>query len=380
MDNERTQALIAPEKNITDRSDSSEAQSNDEKVTKPVNWLFVTVIASIAVAAILLILFAWRLPPFSSPIQETENAYVRGDVISISPQVSGYVTSVLIHDFDYVQAGQELFHIDDRIYRQQVEESKATLASRQSDLAASAQNEASKRATLAARDADIDSSMARAVRAQADLNRLSTLVRDGAVSVQERDEARSTWLEAKAAVSQAKANREVAKQDLESVSVGRLGLVAAVEGAVAKLKQAEVDLSNTVIRAPEDGQVSQVGTRRGQSVAAGTQLVSLVPPRLWVIANYKERQSGLMIPGQPATVSVDALADLVFTGRVEQVSPATGSEFSIMPAQNATGNFTKVAQRLPVRIVLDQGQEGLARLRPGMSVVAYVNTSKHGEQ
>lgn len=174
---------------------------------------------------------------------------------------------------------------------------------------------------------------------------------------------------------QAEAVREVARQDVTSVGVARQGLEAAVEGARAAVRLAEIDLANTVITAPERGQLGQVGARRGQYVTAGSQLVSLVPPRLWVIANFKERQAGRMRPGQVASVTVDALGDRRLTGRVQQISPATGSEFAVLPAQNATGNFTKVAQRLPVQIVLDAGQEGLAALRPGMSVVAHVETA-----
>ena len=210
------------------------------------------------------------------------------------------------------------------------------------------------------------------------MNRVADLASDGSVSLRERDQAEAALRSAEAAVRQAEAGREVARQDERSVGVSRQGLVAAVEGARAAVRLAEIDLANTVITAPEAGQLGQVGARRGQYVTAGSQLVSLVPPQLWVIANFKERQAGRMIEGQAATVTVDALGDRRFTGRIQKISPATGSEFAVLPAQNATGNFTKIAQRLPVRIVLDTGQDGLARLRPGMSVVARVDTSTAG--
>lgn len=209
--------------------------------------------------------------------------------------------------------------------------------------------------------------------------RVADLAADGSVSLRERDQAESTLKSAQAAVRQAQAGREVALQDERSVGVSRHGLVAAVEGAKAAVRLAEIDLANTVITAPEAGRVGQVGARRGQYVTAGTQLVSLVPPQLWVIANFKERQAGRMVEGQAATVTIDALGDKQFRGRIQQISPATGSEFAVLPAQNATGNFTKVAQRLPVRIALDPGQEGLQRLRPGMSVVTRVDTASAGD-
>lgn len=331
-------------------------------------------IVALSLVALLLVLFAWRLPPFSSPFERTENAYVRGRVTTISPQVSGYVAEVLVDDFQDVAAGQPLFRIDERIYRQQVEQARANLATRQAERANSAQTAASSRATLASREAELGSARAELARAEADMTRVAELAAEGSVSIRERDQTQAGLRASRAAVQQAQAAIEVARQDVRAVEVSRDGLDAAVEAAEAALRLAEIDLSNTVVSAPEAGRLGQVGTRRGQYVSAGTQLVSLVPPRLWIIANYKERQAGPMREGQAAIVTVDALDDQRFSGRVQQISPATGSEFAVLPAQNATGNFTKVAQRLPVRIVLDPGQAGLERLRPGMSVIARVNT------
>ncbi|WP_416186833.1 HlyD family secretion protein [Enterobacter roggenkampii] len=330
-------------------------------------------IGVLAVAAVLLILFAWRLPPFSSPYERTENAYIRGQVTLISPQVSGYVAEVLAADFQYVAAGQPLFRIDDRIYRQRLAQARASLAASQADLANSAQAGASSRANVGSREAELASARAQRVRAEADMARVAELAADGSLSIRERDQAEAARRAALATVKQAEAALEVARQDVRAVEVSRLGLEAAVESAEAAVRLAQIDLDNTVVTAPEDGQLSQVGSRRGQYVTAGTQLVSLVPPRLWVIASFKERQAGRMQAGLVAVLTVDALGDQRFTGRVQQISPATGSEFSVLPAQNATGNFTKVAQRLPVRIELDDGQEGLKNLRPGMSVVARVD-------
>jgi multidrug resistance efflux pump len=335
--------------------------------------------AVLAVAAVLLILFAWKLPPFSSPVERTENAYVRGQVTVVAPQVNGYITEVLVKDFQDVTRGQPLFRIDDRIYAQRLEQAKANLASAESQLANSAQTTASREATVSARNADLTSARAELARAQADAARVSDLAQDGSVSLRERDQVMAALRTAEARVGQAQANIEVARQDVRSTGVSRGGLEAAVEAARAAVRLAEIDLANTVIVAPEAGRVGQVGARLGQYVTAGSQLVSLVPPQLWVIANFKERQAGNMIAGQKATVTIDALGDREFTGRVESVSPATGSEFAVLPAQNATGNFTKISQRLPVRIVLDRGQQGLDRLRPGLSVVAQVDTGSAQE-
>lgn len=331
-------------------------------------------------ALVMLVLFLWKLPPFAGSLERTDNAYVRGQVTVIAPQLSGYVVRVMAQDFQTVRAGQPLFEIDRRIYAQRLDQARATLAAREADLANAAQARASREAALGSRAADIGSAQAQLERARADMARVADLATDGSVSLRERDQARAALRAAEAAVTSARAAQEIARQDLRSVGVSRQGLEAAVAAAKAAVRLAEIDLANTLVAAPSDGQLGQVGVRLGQYVTAGSQLVSLVPPSRWVIANFKERQSGRMRPGQRATVTVDALGDQRLTGRVEQVSPATGSEFSILPPQNATGNFTKIAQRLPVRIVLDAGQPDLARLRPGMSVEAEVDTASRGRR
>lgn len=332
--------------------------------------------AVITLTVVLLILFLWKLPPFAGSVQRTDNAYVRGQVTVIAPQLSGYVTKVLVQDFQTVRAGQPLVEIDRRIYGQRLDQARATLAAREADLANSTQAQASREAALAARHADIGSAQAQLERARADMARVADLATDGSVSLRERDQARAALRAAEAQVVAAQAGRDIARQDVRSVGVSRQGLEAAVAAARAALRLAEIDMDNTLVLAPTDGQLGQIGVRQGQFVTAGTQLVSLVPPQRWIIANFKERQAGRMRPGQAASVTVDALGDRRFHGRIEQISPATGSEFSILPAQNATGNFTKIAQRLPVRIVLDAGQPDLARLRPGMSVEAQVDLAE----
>lgn len=176
-------------------------------------------------------------------------------------------------------------------------------------------------------------------------------------------------------MQQARAAREIAQQDIRTVQVGRGGQRAGVSGAEAARRLAQIDLANTVIRAPEAGRLSEVGVRVGQYVTAGSQLMFLVPPETWVIANFKEAQTARMAVGQPATFTVDGLGGAKLTGRVERISPAAGSEFAVLKADNATGNFTKVPQRIAVRIRIDPGQQLIQRLRPGMSVQASVDTT-----
>jgi len=333
------------------------------------------VIVLLAIGGVLAVLAAWRMPPFANAYQSTDNAYVRGRTTVIAPQVSGYVTQVFVRDFDTVAPGQPLVRIDDRIYRQRVDQAAAQVAAQAATLANAQQSERSRAASFAAQTAAVANAEAQLMRAQADMNRVNDLVTDGSVSLRERDQTLAALRQAQAAVQQARAAREIAAQDIRTVQVGRGGQRAGVSGAEAARRLAQIDLANTVIRAPEGGRLSEVGVRVGQYVTAGSQLMFLVPPETWVIANFKEAQTARMVVGQPASFTVDGLANARLTGRVERISPAAGSEFAVLKADNATGNFTKVPQRIAVRIRIDPGQPLAARLRPGMSVQARVDTA-----
>ncbi len=204
--------------------------------------------------------------------------------------------------------------------------------------------------------------------------RVDDLVGDGSVSIRERDQTLAALRQAEAGVREADASGEIARQGVKTVEVGRGTLEAQVEAARAQLRQAEIDLHYTVIRAPEDGQLGQVGVHLGQFVTNGSQLFSLVPADRWIIANYKEAQTAHMAVGQPVRFTVDALGGARLTGRVDRIAPATGAVFSILPPDNATGNFIKIPQRIGIRIAVDRGQPLAQRLRPGMSVETSVDT------
>lgn len=335
----------------------------------------VIVIVVAAALAILAILYSWQLPPFSGGGEKTDNAYVRGRVTIISPQVSGYVTSVPVQDFSEVKAGQVLATIDDRIYRARVAQAEANVAAQQAALANSAQAQRSREVATDSQNAGIANAQAQLTRAEADMRRARTLAADGSISTRELDQTRAALLAAQASLQQARASRSIGTQDVRTVVVARAGLKAAVASAKAQLRLAQIDLDNTIIRAPADGQLSEVGVRLGAYVTAGTQLLSVVPHNVWVIANFKEAQTGEMAIGQRARFSVDALGGAELTGRIENLSPAAGSEFAVLKADNATGNFVKVAQRIAVRIAIDKGQSAAKRLRPGMSVEVRIDTS-----
>jgi multidrug resistance efflux pump len=315
------------------------------------------------------VLYAWQLPPFSSEAQTTDNAYVRGYVTLISPQLAGYVTEVPVKDYETVKQGAVLARLDDRIYRQKVAQADATLASQRAALANSEQQEKAAKARIGASEAALASARYAARRAEENWTRIEELSAKGIATQSDREQSRTTLDQAQASVSQAGANLEVSQQDLQTIIVSRDSLRAAVAGAEASVELAKIDLSNTVVTAPRDGVVGEVGVKLGQYVAAGTQLMAIVPHDTWVVANFKETQLPYIEPGQKVEVSVDALKHASLTGRVERFSPAAGSEFSIIRPDNATGNFTKVAQRVPVRIAIDEGQELAKQLAPGLSVV-----------
>jgi multidrug resistance efflux pump len=333
----------------------------------------------IAVIGVLVVLYAWQLPPFSPTRQSTENAYVRGQVTVISPQVNGYITSVRVNDYDQVHKGDLLMTIDDRIYKQRLHQAQAQYAMKQAALANNRQQRASAEAAILRSEAAVQNAGAQAQKARFDLKRVEDLVSDGSLSVRERDASRAAAAQAQADVAQTKAALEMAKQDVQTVVVNRASLEADVANAAAAVELAEIDLANTRILAPRDGQLGQVSVRQGAYVAAGTHLTALVPQQLWVVANMKETQMARVRVGLPVTFSVDALDGAVYSGVVEKISPATGSEFSTIVADNATGNFVKIAQRLPVRIRINADAAARARLRPGMSVVVNILTDRPAE-
>ena len=353
-------------------SQQQQVQASERERNNKLRILSIAVGSGIAIVGVLVILYAWQLWPFTSSAQSTENAYVRGQITFISPQVNGYVTAVNVLDFQPVKQGEVLMTIDDRIYRQRVHQAQAQLEMKKAVLANNIQQRRSAEAVIARNQAALINAKAQAVKSGLDLKRVENLVSDGSLSVRERDASRASNSQTAADVQQAQATLDVSRQDLQTVIVNRAALEADVTNAQATLELAQIDLDNTRIIAPRDGQLGQIAVRQGAYVAAGTRLTSLVPEQLWVIANMKETQMARVKPGLPVTFRVDALDGERFSGEVEYISPAAGSEFSAISPDNATGNFVKIAQRIPVRIKITS--DNAARLRPGMSVELTINT------
>lgn len=354
-------------------SQQEQSQLAERERNNKLRILSIAMGAGIALVGVLVILYAWQLPPFTSQIESTENAYVRGQVTFISPQVSGYVTAVNVLDYQPVHKGEVMMTIDDRIYRQRVHQAQAQLAMKKAALDNNVQQRRSAQAVIERNQAALSNAKAQAVKSGLDLKRVDNLVADGSLSIRERDASRASNSQTMAEVEQAKATLEVSRQDLRTVIINHASLEADVANAQAALELAQIDLGNTRIIAPRDGQLGQISVRQGAYVAAGTRLTSLVPQQMWVVANMKETQMAHVRPGLPVTFTVDALAGEKFQGEVEYISPAAGSEFSAISPDNATGNFVKIAQRIPVRIKITG--DNAARLRPGMSVEVNIDTS-----
>ncbi len=308
-------------------------------------------------------------------IEVTDDAYVEGDITPMAPKVAGIVVEVAVTDNQEVEAGAVLVRIDDADYRARVAEARALVAARDAALAQLDDRVAVQEAVVRQASAGIASAQADLTRANRDLDRVKALVKDDFVSRQRFDTQAAEAAKASAGLRGSNAQLAAARAQLESLESERHIAAAQAEQARALADQAQADLDGTVIRAPVAGAIGNRAVRVGQYVRAGQHLLSVVPlASVWVDANYKETQIGRMRPGHRATIAVDAFPGIEIEGRVESFSPASGAKFSLLPPENATGNFTKVVQRLPVRISLPAGHPLAGRLRPGLSVTARVDT------
>jgi membrane fusion protein, multidrug efflux system len=305
----------------------------------------------------------------------TDNAYVKADNITIAPKVSGYIANVLVGDNEAVHAGQVLAHIDDRDFRVALQQAEAGVA------AARAAGE-TKRAALAAQQSLIEAARATIAADEADAifagqeeKRYRDLASTGSGSVQNAQRSASRYAAARAAIARDTATLANAVTQLDVVKAELAQAEAALANSASVRSQAELNLSYTSIIAPANAVVGNRTLRVGQYVQAGTQLMSLVPvSSAYVVANYKETQLAHVRPGQPVAISIDMYPGRLFQGHIDSLSPASGQEFALLPPDNATGNFTKVVQRIPVKIVLDAAQPQSDVLRPGMSVITTIDT------
>ncbi|MER9491613.1 HlyD family secretion protein [Mesorhizobium sp. M0320] len=310
----------------------------------------------------------------------TDNAYVRGDITPVSPKISGYIAAVSVRDNQAVKAGEVLFRIDDADYRAKVDQATAGLATRRALLANLTSRIDLQAAVIAQAIASLQGAEAEANRAARNFARTRELNKGGWTSLSIRDQAEADDLRARSKIAEAQANLAAARQQMSVVQTQRPQLEADIAAATADLTLAEIELGSTLVRSPADGWVGERQARVGQYVRAGTLLIPVVPRTVWVVANFKETQIAALRIGDIVEILVDGVPNRSFTGRVESLSPASGAQFALLPPDNATGNFTHIVQRIPVKISFDAGQPDMDLLRPGMSAMVTLrsaNLSNH---
>jgi membrane fusion protein (multidrug efflux system) len=307
-------------------------------------------------------------------IQSTDDAYVGGDVTVIAPKVAGFVAQLAVTDNQAVHAGDLLVKLDDRDYRAALAKADASVAQQNATLANLDATYRLQQAVIAQAQAGIASSDAEIVRTRDDQARYQQLSARAFASVQTFQKADADYKQAVADGLRVQATFEAAQRQLDVIDTQKQQARAGLAAAVADRDTAQLNLGYTEIRAPIDGTIGNRSTQTGAYATVGSQLLAIVPATgLWVDANFKENQLAQMRPGMAATVVADVLPGETFRGHVESLAPATGAQFSVLPPENATGNFTKIVQRVPVRILLDGDASVLGRLRPGLSVTADVD-------
>jgi membrane fusion protein, multidrug efflux system len=310
---------------------------------------------------------------FHSGETSTDNAYLRGDMTSLAPKVAGYVTAVEVEDNQTVRAGDVLFRIDDRDYRARLAQAEANIESAQARLTNVDADVQLQHALIRQAEAQRRSNVAEMTLATKASDRRRELIRTSAVSQAQVDESDAALARAEAGVSAASATVEAQRQRIAVLATQREAAVAALAQAKAARDLAQIDLDNTVVHAPVDGVIGNRQVRVGRLVAPGASLLDIVPVNdVWVVANFKETQIEHIRPGQRARITVDGYPNKALEGVVDSFAPGSGSAFSLLPVDNATGNFIRVVQRVPVKIRF-VGNPLPGRLVPGLSARVEVD-------
>ncbi|WP_205956861.1 HlyD family secretion protein [Pantoea stewartii] len=332
---------------------------------------------TVLLSLLLLVLLAMALIVWSVMTRNdhrTNDAWVNADYTLVAPKVSGYIASVRVKDNQQVAAGELLATLDDRDYKVALESAEAALQVSEAKLLSSKAQLEQQQSVIDEQKASVSASQASAQYAGQSAERYNRLYQRGTVAADEQQKASSAQRSASAAVRQSEAALASAIKQVGVLQAAVRSAEADVAAARASVDQARLNLSYTRIVAPVAGMVGQRAVRLGAYVSAGTRLLAVVPlQQTYITANYLETQLQDVRPGQPVRIRVDALPDQIFTGHVDSLAPATGATFAAIAPDNATGNYTKVVQRLPVKIVLDQNQKNLAQPRVGMSAVPDID-------
>ena len=363
---------------MADQTPDPIATQPAEERPSPLKNPRVRLILIIVIAGALIGGIAWfiRYESFGKFQQSTNDAYVQADAVTVSPKISGYVDKVFVADNQAVKAGEPLLRIDPRDYDAQAAQSRAQIDVAKANAAGVQAQISEQQAAIVRARADLAAARTAAAFAHSEAARYQPLAASGAETRERLSQLRNDAVQADAKVAAAGAALVSAERRVGTLLAQVKQALAQGEGARAQLAAANTNVGATLIRAAIDGRVGNKTVRQGQFVQAATRLMTLVPVRdLYIDANFKETQLGLVRVGQPVSVRVDALPGVEIPGRVASVSPGTGAQFSVLPPQNATGNFTKIVQRVPVRIALDAKELAANPLRVGLSVNATVDTA-----
>ena len=361
----------------TDVGDTNTAVTQKKSAMTLKRALLLLVSGVALVLAVWYCIHWWTVGRF---IESTDDAYIGGDVTVIGPKVAGYIAELKVVDNQFVHAGDLLVKIDDRDYVTALNKAEGAVAAQEALLANLDATEQLQFAVIGQAKASIDASNAETVRSRDDQTRYQKLVSQQAVSVESAQRADANFKTAQANTAKAQATMLATQRQIAVIETQKMQAKAAIKQARAERDMAQLNVGYTELRAPVDGVIGNRRARVGAYAAAGSHMLSVVPASgLWVDANFKEDQLARMLPGQAVTIHADVLPGREFHGHLDSVSPATGSQFSVLPPENATGNFTKIVQRVPVRIFLDQSDSVLGHLRPGLSVIADVDTREQSQ-
>jgi len=353
------------------KTDDKQEKKADEKPAKPTpKWPLVlaTIVLLAFVGTVLWIIFRPR------PDVWTNDAYVAVHYANIAPRVSGQVSTVPVDDNDFVKAGQVLVTLDPRDYQTALSSAEATLSRDSAQLADVSANLARQPSLISEQEANVASAQARIAFTEPDARRYNFLAATDAGTIRQREQADSALQESKAQLNNAQASLDAARRELDVIKAQQQAAAAVVESDKAQVEQAKLNLSYTQILAPVDGMVTERSVEVGNTVAPGTTLMTVIPlKQVYVVANYLETDLAHVRPGQHVTIHVDAY-NIDLNGTVEGIAPASGVSFAPIEPNNATGNFTKIVQRLPVKIDVDSDQPLANLLRVGLSVETTIHT------
>ena len=308
-------------------------------------------------------------------IESTDDAYLQADSVTIAPKISGYVAEVFVSDNQAVSAGEPLVRLDSRQYQAILEQAKAAIAAREADIERGAAELLQQQANIAQARAQLQGARSNEAHALEEVKRYEPLVATGAETNEKLADLRNALNQAQSTVAADAAALQAAERQPATTQAQIDQARAQLDAAEANTREAQLDEQDALVRSTLAGRVGDRTVRVGQFAQPGTRLMTIVPVQdLYLVANFKETQIGLMRAGQPVTIHVDALPGTDLHGKIISFSPGTGSQFALLPPQNATGNFTKIVQRIPVRIHIDTGDEARSVLIPGLSVTVHVDT------